>query len=170
MFGTSPFRTWLLHEDLVGFLKRSLARIVIKSITHLFILSANFGLKVRTHKQKISWYWIWKLALPLRTDSRVEIPSTEMKAALYSSIRSIICRQRPTLCMYSLFYNKKKGDTRVANHDGVKKEGHWKDFKKWDKYSLVQLYFPYCRRNLIDIPSLHLFHTYSTIIWIIFFF
>ena len=74
---------------------------------HLFIFSASRGLKVRTQRQKISWYWTWKLTLPLRTASRVAIPSTATNANLYSSIRSIICRQRATDCMYSLFWNNR---------------------------------------------------------------
>jgi hypothetical protein len=37
----------------------------------------------------------------------VAIPSTATNANLYSSTRSIICRQRATDCMYSLFWNNK---------------------------------------------------------------
>ena len=32
--------------------------------TDLFILSAMDWLKVKTQRQKVSWYWIWKLCLP----------------------------------------------------------------------------------------------------------
>lgn len=71
--------------------------------TYLFIRSASFGLNVKTQMQKMSWYWIWKLTRPERTLSRVEMPSTVMNADLYASMRSIICRQRATDCMYSLF-------------------------------------------------------------------
>lgn len=82
-------------------------------ITYLFIFSASNGLKVNTHKQKISWYCTWKLTRLCSTASRVEMPSTETKAKRYSSILSIICKQRATDCIYSLFYTVYKKTTTM---------------------------------------------------------
>jgi len=46
----------------------------------------------------------WKLTRVERMRIRVLMPSTPTKANRYSSTRSIICRQRATDWMYSLFY------------------------------------------------------------------
>ena len=41
-----------------------------KMKTDLLILSAMWGLKLRHHRQKMSWYWIWKpTLLPSRTNT-----------------------------------------------------------------------------------------------------
>ena len=46
-----------------------------KNDTYLLIFSEMVGLKVKTHRQKISWYWIWKLSFPDSSETSLQIES-----------------------------------------------------------------------------------------------
>lgn len=148
--------------------KRSIDGFPFVSVaSHLDIFVAIIGLNVKTHKQKINWYWTWKPTEPLFNTCIIlnssqhwmfisrksksfylGMPSIATNASRYGSIRSIIWRLRQTLWRYSLPWKEER--SHLTDNRTQRQRTHlWLQLFFEPSQIIVQI----CLRHPFDTPT-----------------